>query len=325
MPTTIYPGFRANEPTAAGRAIVTAADAAAQRALLNVPALPDPEPPSGTYAAFDGAGGLIAASTPAVVWGSITGTLANQTDLQSALDAKVAKAGDTMTGTLELQKQSGQTTDLLKATDGATELFRIESDGSLFSSGNSLNIEVTDTGSGSTSFKIFNKTRSIVLDEIKNGTTREMHGYDYIFNNSYNDLARGYIKFWPHAGPTHTVVEILGYPTSKSFVGLQTREFSSSSPLNTWACGSFTKDDPNFYIEDGLYILNGETPVGNCMTIKPGGTLRMAKGYEFLSSTADPTTTDIPASVATLWKNTTTGELRLWANDGGTMKSVLLT
>lgn len=34
------------------------------------------------------------------VWGTITGTLSNQTDLQSALDAKVNKSGDTMTGDL---------------------------------------------------------------------------------------------------------------------------------------------------------------------------------------------------------------------------------
>lgn len=33
-------------------------------------------------------------------WGTITGTLSNQTDLQSALDAKVNKSGDTMTGDL---------------------------------------------------------------------------------------------------------------------------------------------------------------------------------------------------------------------------------
>lgn len=33
-------------------------------------------------------------------WGEITGTLADQLDLQAALDAKVSKAGDTMTGTL---------------------------------------------------------------------------------------------------------------------------------------------------------------------------------------------------------------------------------
>lgn len=39
--------------------------------------------------------------TNSAIWGSITGTLSNQTDLQSALDGKVSKSGDTMTGTLE--------------------------------------------------------------------------------------------------------------------------------------------------------------------------------------------------------------------------------
>lgn len=42
------------------------------------------------------------------------------------------------------------------------------------------------------------------------------------------------------------------------------------------------------------------------------------------SSTVDPTTTNISAGTAKLWKNTTSGQLKLWANDGGTMKSVLL-
>jgi hypothetical protein len=36
----------------------------------------------------------------AAAWGSITGTLSDQTDLQNALDGKVNKAGDTMTGEL---------------------------------------------------------------------------------------------------------------------------------------------------------------------------------------------------------------------------------
>ncbi len=34
------------------------------------------------------------------IWGAITGTLSDQTDLQTALDGKVAKAGDVMTGSL---------------------------------------------------------------------------------------------------------------------------------------------------------------------------------------------------------------------------------
>ncbi len=35
-----------------------------------------------------------------MIWGNISGTLSNQTDLQAALDAKVTKAGDAMTGNL---------------------------------------------------------------------------------------------------------------------------------------------------------------------------------------------------------------------------------
>ena len=44
----------------------------------------------------------LAAPSGGGTWGSITGTLSSQTDLQSALDAKLAKAGGTMTGSLIL-------------------------------------------------------------------------------------------------------------------------------------------------------------------------------------------------------------------------------
>ena len=42
------------------------------------------------------------------------------------------------------------------------------------------------------------------------------------------------------------------------------------------------------------------------------------------SSASDPTTGNIAAGNWALYKNTTSGLLKLWANDGGTMKSVLL-
>jgi hypothetical protein len=51
-------------------------------------------------------GSAWAAATPAggsSVWGGITGDLIDQTDLQSALDAKVSKAGDTVTGILTFE------------------------------------------------------------------------------------------------------------------------------------------------------------------------------------------------------------------------------
>ena len=44
----------------------------------------------------------------------------------------------------------------------------------------------------------------------------------------------------------------------------------------------------------------------------------------FNSRSTDPTTSDIAAGSFSVWKNSTSGALKLWANDGGTMKSVTL-
>lgn len=43
------------------------------------------------------------------------------------------------------------------------------------------------------------------------------------------------------------------------------------------------------------------------------------------SKATDPNATDIPASRAAVYKNTTSGLVKLWVNDGGTFKSVTLT
>jgi hypothetical protein len=42
-------------------------------------------------------------------------------------------------------------------------------------------------------------------------------------------------------------------------------------------------------------------------------------------STVDPAASDIPPGEFRIWKNTTSGALRLWANDGGTLRSTTLT
>jgi hypothetical protein len=42
------------------------------------------------------------------------------------------------------------------------------------------------------------------------------------------------------------------------------------------------------------------------------------------SQAADPTASDIAASTAKLYKNTTSGTVKLWVNDGGVLKSVTL-
>jgi len=49
------------------------------------------------------------------------------------------------------------------------------------------------------------------------------------------------------------------------------------------------------------------------------------RAINVLSLATDPTTVNIGASEWAIYKNTTSGDVRLWANDAGTMKSVLLT
>ena len=54
------------------------------------------------------------------------------------------------------------------------------------------------------------------------------------------------------------------------------------------------------------------------------GTTRMIQ-IDGFSQSADPTSSDIPAGAFALVKTTTGGAVKLWYNDGGTMKSVALT
>jgi len=50
-----------------------------------------------------------------------------------------------------------------------------------------------------------------------------------------------------------------------------------------------------------------------------------ARATTLQTKAGDPNTTDLAASKWAVYKNTSTGQVRLWVNDGGTMKSVLLT
>ena len=45
---------------------------------------------------------------------------------------------------------------------------------------------------------------------------------------------------------------------------------------------------------------------------------------DIYQSTVDPTTADIPDGTSTVWKNTTSGVVKLWANNGGTLIGVAL-
>lgn len=45
---------------------------------------------------------------------------------------------------------------------------------------------------------------------------------------------------------------------------------------------------------------------------------------KFYSQTTDPGTAGVANGTWAVWKNTTSGQVKLWVNDGGVMKSVLI-
>lgn len=44
----------------------------------------------------------------------------------------------------------------------------------------------------------------------------------------------------------------------------------------------------------------------------------------FNAQTTDPGTSGVPSGTWSVWKNTTSGVVKLWVNDGGVMKSVTI-
>lgn len=125
-----------SDSTAVGRSVLTATDAAAARLAID--------------AAQEGVGG------GAVAWGDITGTLADQTDLQGELDAKADLASPTFTGTVGGITKSmvglgnvDNTTDAAKPISTATQTALNAKQDTLVSATNIKTINsVTILGSG---------------------------------------------------------------------------------------------------------------------------------------------------------------------------------
>ncbi|WP_019986314.1 pyocin knob domain-containing protein [Rudanella lutea] len=81
-----------------------------------------------------------------------------------------------------------------------------------------------------------------------------------------------------------------------------------------------TSDDFVFYAGTSASTSNEVGRIkGNGEWWAPGGVL---SGWR--TKAGNPTTADIPAGRSVIYKNSSNNELRLWANDGGTMKSILL-
>jgi len=85
--------------------------------------------------------------------------------------------------------------------------------------------------------------------------------------------------------------------------------------------------------KDGSSVGDLQNKTHNLLTPIQGGTsteryhltaLQYNRATSVISKAGDPVVADIAAGTWALYKNTSTGALKLWANDGGTMKSVAL-
>ncbi|WP_080056731.1 hypothetical protein [Spirosoma aerolatum] len=74
--------------------------------------------------------------------------------------------------------------------------------------------------------------------------------------------------------------------------------------------------------EWGRFAVSGELMI-NTTTNNTRDKLQVngSMSFNFASGSADPTTTDLPAGKSILWKNTTSGAIKWFVNDGGTIKS----
>jgi hypothetical protein len=100
----------------------------------------------------------------------------------------------------------------------------------------------------------------------------------------------------------------------------------------------FTDGSGSTIASGGLFLYNAYTNTTNnergfvrwgsnrfqVGTISIGTGIARSCEVTFYTNASDPTSSDITAGYFSVWKNSGTGTIKLWANDGGTMKSVAL-
>lgn len=142
-------------------------------------------------------------------------------------------------------------------------------------------------------------------------------------------------------GVTYSQFQIFAnqYPEGGATAALSIRTFAGGSETERWrffngATGALEQvggplrliglDGATNYSR--LSLVHNGGAAGATITTEAGGTGTAGPlKFGFSTQSADPTTSDIPAGQFAVIKNSTSGALKLWANDGGTIKSVALT
>ena len=203
-------------------------------------------------------------------------------------------------------------------------------------------LNVTDTASNSA---------SLLADYRVGNATRFEFRKDGVFRAFAGIAVSGASSTWTMFGDGGARWRF-GIATTFSYVEVGTRGVISSGAIGFKADTGNNNEDTAFYRDaqniiaqrmdtsaQALRIYRTYTDASNYerLAITARGTTRFSILAEkagtgsdrqievsFYTSASDPTSTDIASGCFGVWKNSGTGTIKLWANDGGTMKSVSL-
>lgn len=127
----------------------------------------------------------------------------------------------------------------------------------------------------------------------------------------------------------NTLTDVASTNTSQT---LSNKTIAAVGTPSITATGAVALDSTSRIYLDGVAATGNsyiQESAADTIQVVSGGTVKyearsahaLTKGFE---GTADPTTTDIPAGYFTVGERTDTGDVKLWYNDGGTLKFVAL-
>lgn len=211
-----------------------------------------------------------------------------------------------------------------------------------------IQANITDTASASGSY---------LMDLQVGGATKFRIGkgsIHYIGGNFVNAGTSLECYFSEAAALSRTVSSRVVFFGQESSVGMaMSAGYGISWSSNSAGSGDCFASRDLFLLRDGSGVL-GQRNGANAQTFRLYRTFTDASNYErlgflatnttrytitsenagtgsarslevsFYTSASDPTSTDITSGCFGVWKNSGTGTIKLWANDGGTMKSVAL-
>lgn len=238
--------------------------------------LPSQTGNSGKYLTTNGTNSSWATITSGAAWGSITGTLSAQTDLQTALDALLPLAGGTLTGPLSIQ---GSGTIQTWLTSGGDPLGHV------------------DTTLGSLVIPYSAPAGNLYLGQTQIGNGGINYTYDSSVTSPY--VAHDFLRVWN--GYNQTVVASIDASGNATFGSISAPSYFTGDNGSVVVAMGFFSGLPGLYIHDtngtsadymrfvknnGTYIVqttwDGQTTFG---AYASSAVALIARGYS--SSTAD--------------------------------------